>query len=106
MPLGFRRKKEEPETEKSEYKFDVKYLGGHKAFPSKKSIKTKIFVYAERIDIDAPFNLNIPYSQINKIENMDDKKNICFKSCWTRFSIFASCNCRCHVEKKKGIHGY
>ena len=73
MPFGFGGKKE-PEVEKPEYRFEVKYLGGHKAFPVKKSVDTKISVYSDRIDIEKPLNLNIPYSKITKIENMDEKK--------------------------------
>ncbi len=73
MPFGFGGKKE-PEVEKPEYRFEVKYLGGHKAFPAKKSVDTKISVYSDRIDIEKPLNLNIPYSKITKIENMDEKK--------------------------------
>jgi hypothetical protein len=73
MPFGFGGKKE-PKVEKPEYKFEVKYLGGHKAFPAKKSMDTHMLVYSDRIDLDKPLNLNIPYSSITKFENMDDKK--------------------------------
>jgi hypothetical protein len=50
---------------------DMKYIGGHKAYPS--STNTKMYFYKDRIQIGNP-DLTIPYSAITNIENMDEQK--------------------------------
>ena len=57
---------------------EVEYMGGHKAYP-KPGIK-RIFFYSDRIEIEIlakqgkqeKTTLNIPYSRIINIENMDE----------------------------------
>ncbi|HSA74238.1 MAG TPA: hypothetical protein VLD84_09825 [Nitrososphaeraceae archaeon] len=50
---------------------EIKYLGGHKAYP--RPTDTEMFFYDERIEIEDP-HLVIPYSSINNLENLDEKK--------------------------------
>jgi hypothetical protein len=50
---------------------DVKYLGGHKAYP--RPTDTRMSFYDDRIELGNP-NLVIPYSAMKKLENFDEKK--------------------------------
>ena len=64
MPFGFGKK----DHEKPEYKFDIKYVGGHKAFPKGKD--TNMLLFTDRLEINKP-NLVIPYKSIT---NQKDNK--------------------------------
>ncbi|HZI71276.1 MAG TPA: hypothetical protein VFD60_08950 [Nitrososphaeraceae archaeon] len=46
-------------------------MGGHKAFPNK--THTKVGIHKDRLELTNP-SLEIPYSSIKNIENMDDKR--------------------------------
>jgi hypothetical protein len=50
---------------------DVKYLGGHKAYP--RPTDTRMSFYDDRIELEKP-NLVIPYSAMKNLENFDEKK--------------------------------
>ncbi len=65
MPFGFGKKHEKPEQ-----KFDIKYVGGHKAFPKGKD--TEVLIFPDRLEIKA--GIIIPYSSITDIENMEDHR--------------------------------
>ena len=67
MPFGIGKK----DQEKPEHKFDIKYVGGHKAFPKGKD--TDMLLFIDRLVINKP-NLIIPYKSITNIENMEDKR--------------------------------
>jgi hypothetical protein len=60
------QQKEEPECQ-----YDVKYIGGHPAFP--KSHDTKVLIFKDRLELEEPY-IVIPYDTITNIENMDEKK--------------------------------
>ena len=49
----------------------VKYLGGHKAFPT--PTDTKLHFYHDRVEIDNP-KLIVPYRYMQNIENTNEKK--------------------------------
>ena len=55
MPFGFglkeKKEQEKEELQKPEIKFDAKYCGGHKAYPTRKGVKTKILVFHDRIEM-------------------------------------------------------
>jgi hypothetical protein len=51
--------------------YSVKYLGGHKAFPTPSN--TKIYFYYDRVEIDNP-KVVIPYRQMQNIENTNEGK--------------------------------
>lgn len=57
-----------------EHRFHAKYLGGHKAYPLKNAVDTEILLYNDRIEVAYPIQLDIIYSKIKNIENMDEKK--------------------------------
>ncbi len=64
---------------KAQAVFDVKYLGGHITYPTKKPRDAKIGIFVDRIEIQTDkFETKIPYDQINRIENMDEKKYLLF----------------------------
>jgi hypothetical protein len=50
---------------------DVKYVGGHKAYP--RPTDTRMSFYDDRIELGNP-NLVIPYSAMKNLENFDEKK--------------------------------
>ena len=55
--------------------FDVKYLGGHKMYPTKKSRDARIGIFIDRIEIlTDKFKLAIPYPRMTNIENMDERR--------------------------------
>jgi hypothetical protein len=70
MPIG---------TEKE---FKVRYMGGHKAFPDK--THTKLRIDENGVELVNP-SLRIPYSSMNRIENME-KKNFCIASGRVRYN--------------------
>lgn len=49
----------------------IRYLGGHKAYPT--PTDTKIHFYYDRVEIDNP-KLIVPYRHIQNIENTSEKK--------------------------------
>jgi hypothetical protein len=51
--------------------YHIKYLGGHKAFPT--HTDTKMHFYYDRIEIDNP-KLIVPYRYMQNIENTNEKK--------------------------------
>ena len=59
-----------------ENKFEVKYIGGHKA--QLKSTDTKLSIYPDKILIEK-FSLEIPYSKMTNIENIDTKQLVQLK---------------------------
>ena len=62
-------------TAKPDHQFDVKYLGGHKAFPTKKARDAKIRIFIDRIEVDADkLKVAIPFKRMTNIENTDEKK--------------------------------
>ena len=65
---GERHKHHSPENPDFYY---IKYLGGHKAFPT--PTDTKMHFYQDRIEIDNP-KLIIPYRFMQNIENTIEKK--------------------------------
>lgn len=79
MPFGFglkeKKEEEKQELQKPEIKFDVKYCGGHKAYPTRKAIKTKIFVFIDRIELtNNLFILTIRFDQMTNIENLNKNR--------------------------------
>jgi hypothetical protein len=79
MPFGFglKEKKEEEKVElqKPEIKFDAKYCGGHKAYPTRKGVKTKILVFNDRIEMSNDrFLLSVRFDQMTNIENLSQNK--------------------------------
>jgi hypothetical protein len=74
MDFGFglkeKKEKEKQGVQKPEIKFDAKYMGGHSAYPTRKEVKTKILVFADRIEIYSKmFILTVKYNQMTNIEN-------------------------------------
>jgi hypothetical protein len=60
---------------KSDFEFGVKYLGGHKGFPTKKPRDAHIGIFIDRIEVKTDkFNAVIPYLQMTNIENMDERR--------------------------------
>lgn len=60
---------------KPDFVFDVKYVGGHKRFPTKKERDARISIFIDRIEVKTDkFNAVIPYSQMTNIENMDERR--------------------------------
>lgn len=53
------------------YFYYIKYLGGHKAFPT--PTDTKMHFYYDRVEIDNP-KLVIPYRHMQNIQNTNEKK--------------------------------
>jgi phage anti-repressor protein len=46
-------------------------MGGHNAYPTRKEVKTKILVFADRIEIYSKmFILTVKYNQMTNIENL------------------------------------
>jgi hypothetical protein len=75
MDFGFglkeKKEKEKQGVQKPEIKFDAKYMGGHNAYPTRKEVKTKILVFADRIEIYSKmFILTVKYNQMTNIENL------------------------------------
>lgn len=64
-----------PSSNKPEVTFNAKYLGGHKAYPIRKTMDVKILVFSDRLEVEKLF-LTIPYSKMTNIENMETKKFI------------------------------
>jgi hypothetical protein len=55
--------------------FDVKYLGGHKGFPTKKPRDARIRVFIDRIEIRTDkFEVKIPYLTMTNVENTDERR--------------------------------
>jgi hypothetical protein len=60
---------------KADFKFGVKYLGGHKEFPTKKERDARISIFIDRIEVQTDkFNAIIPYSCILKIYNANKEE--------------------------------
>jgi hypothetical protein len=60
---------------KPDHVFDVKYLGGHKAFPTKKERDAHISIFIDRIEVKTDkFGAEIPFVQMTNIENMDERR--------------------------------
>lgn len=51
--------------------YSIRYLGGHKAFPT--PTDTKMHFYYDRVEIDNP-KLVVPYRHMQNIENTNEKK--------------------------------
>ena len=55
--------------------FNVKYLGGHKGFPTKKARDARIGIFIDRIEVQTDkFKVVIPFLRMTNIENMDEKR--------------------------------
>lgn len=65
---GVRHRQHSPENPDYYY---IKYLGGHKAFPT--PTDTKMHFYPDRVEIDNP-KLVVSYRHIQNIENTNEKK--------------------------------
>lgn len=52
-------------------KFDVKYIGGHQAYPKGKD--TQVFFFTEGFEINDP-EISIPYSSITHVEGMEEQR--------------------------------
>ena len=65
---GERHRQHSPENP---YCYYIKYLGGHKAFPT--PTDTKLHFHYDRVEIDNP-KIVVPYRHIQNIENMNEKK--------------------------------
>jgi len=66
---------ESQELQKSEFKFDAKYCGGHKAYPVRKEIKAKFVVFPKRMEITTDrFLLPVRFDQVTDIRNLHQKK--------------------------------
>jgi hypothetical protein len=60
---------------KADFVFSVKYLGGHKQYPSKKERDARISIFIDRIEIETnKFDEVIPYSCILKIYNANKEE--------------------------------
>lgn len=60
---------------KPDHVFDVKYLGGHKAFPTKKERDARISIFIDRIEVKTDkFGAEIPFVLMTNIENMDERR--------------------------------
>jgi hypothetical protein len=58
-------------TIKAELQFEAKYLGGHGRYPKPSDKKMKLDVFPDRIEYEMH---RIPFTYINDIENVDEKK--------------------------------
>jgi len=55
--------------------FNVKYLGGHKGFPTKKARDARMGIFVDRIEVQTDkFKVVIPFLRMTNIENMDEKR--------------------------------
>jgi hypothetical protein len=70
MRFGLGRTQED--KEKPEFKFDAKYVGGHKMFP--KSVDTAILLFNDRMEIEKLNHLKVNYKSMTNIENADESK--------------------------------
>jgi hypothetical protein len=65
------KRKGKTRSTKARNKIDAKYMGGHNACPTRKEVKTKILVFADRIEIYSKmFILTVKYNQMTNIENL------------------------------------
>ena len=60
-----------PHSPDNPYSYYIKYMGGHKAYPSHSG--TRIYFYEDRIEVDSP-KLVIPYRSMKNIENMTERR--------------------------------
>jgi hypothetical protein len=108
--FGFKKNKEKSDTimkEKPLLSGEVRYVGGHNAYPN--SGYSIMYFYDDRIDIwfsKKKILLTIPYSNIIKIENTTEKKDLRFQSSWSCNLIFAINNCRSFVEENTHLYNY
>jgi len=66
-----KHKEAEDEGDEPEQVLEIKYVGGHKAYPRGKD--TAALIYSDRIEI-AWLDLIIPYSSITNIKGMEDRR--------------------------------
>jgi hypothetical protein len=71
MKFFKRHKEAEEEVDEQEQVLEIKYVGGHKAYPKGKD--TAALIYPDRIEI-AWLDLIIPYSSITNVRGMDDRR--------------------------------
>lgn len=62
-----RRERHRPHSPDNPYFYYIKYMGGHKAYPSPSG--TRMHFYEDRIEVDS-LKLVIPYRSMSNIENM------------------------------------
>lgn len=66
-----KREKEKQELQKPEIKFDAKYLGGHKAYPTRKEVKVKMLIFTDRVEIYSKlFILTAKFNQMLNVDNL------------------------------------
>ena len=58
-------------TPDNPYFYNIKYMGGHKAYPSHSG--TRMYFYEERIEVDSP-KLVILYRSMKNIENITERR--------------------------------
>jgi hypothetical protein len=71
MPFGF-GKKQGDQQDKPEFKFEAKYIGGHKMYP--KPTDTRVLLFNDRIEVEKLNHLKVAYKSITNIENADESK--------------------------------
>jgi hypothetical protein len=70
MPFGFDKKQEE--QDRPEFKFEAKYIGGHKMYP--KPTDTKVLLFSDRVEVEKLNHLKVAYKSMTNIENADESK--------------------------------
>jgi hypothetical protein len=63
--------RDRPHTPDNPYFYYIKYIGGHKAYPSPSG--TRMYFFEDRIEVDSP-KLVIPYRSMKNIENMTERR--------------------------------
>jgi hypothetical protein len=70
MPFGFGKKQEE--QVKPDFRFEAKYVGGHKMYP--KPADTKVLLFNDRLEVEKLSHLKVAYKSMTNIENADESK--------------------------------
>ena len=70
-PTNRNGERHRPHTPDNPYFYYIKYMGGHKEYPSPSG--TRMYFYEERIEVDSP-KLVIPYRFMKNIENMTERR--------------------------------
>lgn len=66
------QRKEQFALEEQSWTFEPEYMGGHKLYPKKQVVR--VYIDADRLVIEGLDNLEIPFSKITNLENMDEKR--------------------------------
>lgn len=70
MPFGFGKKQEE--QDRPDFRFEAKYIGGHKMYP--KPADTKVLLYSDWLEVERLNHLKVAYKSMTSIENADESK--------------------------------